>query len=69
MLRRSLGSTGLKVSVLGFGASPLGGVFQVRLESHASASPRRAPTPVVTQTHQPPAPLVPVPGYNPCLHA
>lgn len=29
MLRRSLGSTGLKVSVLGFGASPLGGVFQV----------------------------------------
>eukprot|EP00892_Ulva_mutabilis_P002944 jgi/Ulvmu1/12650/UM094_0006.1 len=28
MPRRSLGSTGLKVSVLGFGASPLGGVFQ-----------------------------------------
>ncbi len=27
--RRSLGQTGLEVSVLGFGASPLGGVFQV----------------------------------------
>ena len=28
--RRPLGNTGLEVSVLGFGASPLGGVFQVR---------------------------------------
>lgn len=28
--RRPLGQTGLEVSVLGFGASPLGGVFQVR---------------------------------------
>ncbi len=28
--RRSLGQTGLEVSVLGFGASPLGGVFQVK---------------------------------------
>lgn len=27
--RRPLGKTGLDVSVLGFGASPLGGVFQV----------------------------------------
>ena len=27
--RRALGSTGLEVSVIGFGASPLGGVFQV----------------------------------------
>lgn len=29
MPRRPLGQTGLEVSVLGFGASPLGGVFQV----------------------------------------
>jgi hypothetical protein len=29
--RRRLGNTGLEVSVLGFGASPLGGVFQVRI--------------------------------------
>lgn len=29
MPRRPLGKTGLDVSVLGFGASPLGGVFQV----------------------------------------
>ena len=29
MIRRNLGNTGLEVSVLGFGASPLGGVFQV----------------------------------------
>lgn len=28
MPRRPLGQTGLEVSVLGFGASPLGGVFQ-----------------------------------------
>lgn len=28
--RRSLGSTGLSVSVIGFGASPLGNVFGVR---------------------------------------
>lgn len=28
--RRPLGNTGLHVSVLGFGASPLGGVFHVR---------------------------------------
>jgi hypothetical protein len=28
--KRPLGKTGLTVSVLGFGASPLGGVFQVR---------------------------------------
>ena len=28
MPRRPLGKTGLEVSVLGFGASPLGGVFQ-----------------------------------------
>lgn len=28
--RRPLGTTGLHVSVLGFGASPLGGVFHVR---------------------------------------
>lgn len=27
--RRLLGNTGLNVSVIGFGASPLGGVFQV----------------------------------------
>lgn len=27
--RRLLGNTGLQVSVLGFGASPLGGVFEV----------------------------------------
>jgi hypothetical protein len=31
--RRVLGNTGLEVSVLGFGASPLGGVFQVRSSS------------------------------------
>lgn len=31
MPRRALGKTGLEVSVLGFGASPLGGVFQVGL--------------------------------------
>jgi hypothetical protein len=30
--RRTLGQTGLEVSVLGFGASPLGGVFQVKAE-------------------------------------
>ena len=29
--RRPLGLTGLHVSVLGFGASPLGGVFHVRI--------------------------------------
>lgn len=29
--RRTLGATGLQVSVLGFGASPLGGVFHVRM--------------------------------------
>ncbi|GAB4819507.1 hypothetical protein N2152v2_006553 [Parachlorella kessleri] len=29
--RRPLGSTGLHISVLGFGASPLGGVFHVRM--------------------------------------
>ncbi len=28
MLYRTLGKTGLKVSILGFGASPLGGVFE-----------------------------------------
>jgi hypothetical protein len=28
--KRPLGNTGLHVSVLGFGASPLGGVFHVR---------------------------------------
>ena len=28
--RRPLGNTGLEVSVLGFGASPLGSVFEVR---------------------------------------
>ena len=27
--RRKLGNTGLEVSVIGFGASPLGGVFEV----------------------------------------
>jgi hypothetical protein len=35
ILRRSLGSTGLKVSVIGFGASPLGGVFEARAVSSA----------------------------------
>lgn len=29
--RRPLGNTGLDVSVLGYGASPLGGVFHVRI--------------------------------------
>lgn len=29
--RRMLGTTGLEVSVIGFGASPLGSVFQARL--------------------------------------
>ena len=29
--RRKLGNTGLEVSVIGFGASPLGGVFEVRM--------------------------------------
>jgi hypothetical protein len=28
--RRKLGATGLEVSILGFGASPLGSVFEVR---------------------------------------
>lgn len=28
--RRPLGATGLEVSVIGFGASPLGSVFEVR---------------------------------------
>jgi L-galactose dehydrogenase len=32
MPRRPLGQTGLEVSVLGFGASPLGGVFQASSE-------------------------------------
>lgn len=32
--RRQLGQTGLEVSVLGFGASPLGGVFQVHTPNH-----------------------------------
>jgi len=31
--RRNLGQTGLEVSVLGFGAAPLGGVFQVNQNS------------------------------------
>ena len=30
--KRQLGNTGLNVSVLGFGASPLGGVFHVRAD-------------------------------------
>jgi hypothetical protein len=29
--RRPLGATGLNVSVIGFGASPLGSVFEVRV--------------------------------------
>jgi aryl-alcohol dehydrogenase-like predicted oxidoreductase len=28
--KRTLGQTGIQVSVLGFGASPLGGIFEVR---------------------------------------
>lgn len=34
--RRPLGNTGLEVSVIGFGASPLGGVFEVRAHWHAA---------------------------------
>ena len=48
MPRRPLGQTGLEVSVLGFGASPLGGVFQVRrcVSNHADvplSRPHRPP--------------------------
>ncbi|KAG7670332.1 hypothetical protein KSW81_002897 [Nannochloris sp. 'desiccata'] len=40
--RRYLGQTGLEVSVLGFGASPLGGVFQAIDESEGIASVQAA---------------------------
>lgn len=36
--RRTLGRTGLRVSVLGFGASPLGGVFEAVDEVRAFPS-------------------------------
>jgi Aldo/keto reductase family len=35
--RREIGNTGIKASVLSFGASPLGSVFEVSLDAHASA--------------------------------
>lgn len=35
--RREIGNTGIKASVLSFGASPLGSVFEVSLVAHASA--------------------------------
>lgn len=44
--RRVLGNTGLEVSVLGFGASPLGSVFEVGGESgHGAAAARCARSP------------------------
>lgn len=42
MPRRPLGQTGLEVSVLGFGASPLGGVFQAIDESECVAAVKEA---------------------------
>lgn len=44
MPRRPLGQTGLEVSVLGFGASPLGGVFQVtwQLRTSLPVTPSKA---------------------------
>ena len=35
--RREIGNTGIQASVLSFGASPLGSVFEVSLVAHASA--------------------------------
>ena len=35
--RREIGNTGIKASVLSFGASPLGSVFEVSLVAHASS--------------------------------
>lgn len=32
MLKRPLGNTGLNVSILGFGASPLGSVFGAQID-------------------------------------
>ncbi|KAL4423164.1 hypothetical protein ABPG77_007817 [Micractinium sp. CCAP 211/92] len=42
MPRRALGKTGLEVSVLGFGASPLGGVFQAIDEEEGVAAVKEA---------------------------
>lgn len=47
MLYPPLGQTGLKISVLSFGASPLGGVFHPMMlgdciETDHSGTPRRA---------------------------
>lgn len=42
MPRRPLGQTGLEVSVLGFGASPLGGVFQAIDEDEGVAAVKEA---------------------------
>lgn len=42
MPRRPLGQTGLRVSVLGFGASPLGGVFQAIDEKEGVAAVKEA---------------------------
>lgn len=39
MPRRLLGNTGLEVSVLGFGASPLGSVFEVGAAAALWAGP------------------------------
>ena len=42
LLKRCLGSTGLAVSVLGFGASPLGGVFEQVNEAEGVAAVHEA---------------------------
>lgn len=36
MPKRPLGKTGMEVSVLGFGASPLGGIFRVSTNTQAA---------------------------------
>lgn len=62
MPRRPLGQTGLEVSVLGFGASPLGGVFQVpsccRMGSGSMFSQAHDP-PLVQGEPPPPPPPAP----------
>ncbi len=72
MPRRPLGQTGLEVSVLGFGASPLGGVFQVarsiwvvcnrslsRLHGPLLAQSLPPPPPPLLPPHRPPADRMP----------
>lgn len=71
MPRRPLGQTGLEVSVLGFGASPLGGVFQVtsycRMGSGSMFSDAHGPP--LVQGEPPPLPAAPTNACSPCLQA